>query len=166
MKNYYQILGVSHLSSAQQIKTAYRKLAMRYHPDKNPDQSSSVHIQLINEAYETLGNPEKRRLYDMQQMYLRASAATKKNPRSAHKKAPNRKPRKNQESDRKPFFYLEYFLFSVLLLAGIYGLFMSIRDWWVHGYQPSKTLSGLFFGLIFTILLSLTMWVLRQKRKP
>ncbi len=166
MKNYYQILGVSHLSSAQQIKTAYRNLAMRHHPDKNPDQASMVHIQLINEAYQTLGNPEKRRQYDMQQIYLQASAATKKNPRTARPKTPGKRPVKERESDRKPFFYLEYFLFSALFLAGVYGLFMSVHDWWVNGYQPSKTLSGLFFGLVFTILLSLTMWVLRQKRKP
>lgn len=59
--NYYDILGVSRQASAQDIKTAYRKLAMEHHPDRGGDGS---HFQKISQAYDTLGDPNKRNRYD------------------------------------------------------------------------------------------------------
>jgi molecular chaperone DnaJ len=66
MKDYYQILGVSKEASADEIKSAYRKLAMKWHPDRNPDNVEEAKNKFaeINEAYETLSNPEKRQQYD------------------------------------------------------------------------------------------------------
>jgi curved DNA-binding protein len=61
-KDYYQVLGVSRNADEKEIKSAYRKLALKYHPDKNPD--SEEHFKEINEAYEVLGDPEKRSKYD------------------------------------------------------------------------------------------------------
>ena len=61
-KDYYKILGVSRNSDEKEIKSSYRKLALKYHPDKNPD--SEEHFKEINEAYEVLGDPEKRSKYD------------------------------------------------------------------------------------------------------
>lgn len=61
-KNYYKILGVDRGADEQEIKRAYRGLALKYHPDKNPD--SEEHFKEINEAYEVLGDPEKRSKYD------------------------------------------------------------------------------------------------------
>jgi DnaJ-class molecular chaperone len=60
--NYYEILQVSKDASQDEIKKAYRKLSMEYHPDRNPDGEDK--FKLINEAYETLGNEEKRKAYD------------------------------------------------------------------------------------------------------
>ena len=59
--NYYDILGVPKGASAQDIKTAYRKLAMEHHPDRGGDES---HFQRISQAYDTLGDPAKRNRYD------------------------------------------------------------------------------------------------------
>lgn len=59
--DYYQTLGVSRNASEQEIKSAYRKLAMKYHPDKGGD---AAKFQEINEAYATLGDAQKRAAYD------------------------------------------------------------------------------------------------------
>ncbi len=65
-KDYYQILGVPRNASEEDIKKAYRKLAMQYHPDRNPDKQAWANEKFkgINEAYGVLGNPEKRQQYD------------------------------------------------------------------------------------------------------
>jgi DnaJ-class molecular chaperone len=65
-KNYYQILGVAKNASDAEIKKAYRKLAMQYHPDRNPSNEkwANAKFKEINEAYGVLGDPEKRRQYD------------------------------------------------------------------------------------------------------
>jgi|7_EtaG_2_1085326.scaffolds.fasta_scaffold01185_8 molecular chaperone DnaJ len=66
MSNYYEILGVSAESNAQEIKKAFRKLAQRYHPDKNQgDENASSMFKQINEAYQTLIDDTKRREYDL-----------------------------------------------------------------------------------------------------
>ena len=65
-KDYYKILGVEKTSTEDEIRSAYRKLAMKWHPDRNPDNLEEAKNKFaeINEAYETLSNPEKRQQYD------------------------------------------------------------------------------------------------------
>lgn len=64
-RDYYEVLGVAKTASADEIKSAYRKLAMKYHPDRNPgDESAKAKFQEASEAYEVLSNPEKRQRYD------------------------------------------------------------------------------------------------------
>jgi curved DNA-binding protein len=65
-KDYYDILSVPHDASEDQIKKAYRNLAMQYHPDKNPgkEEWANEKFKEINEAFAVLGNPDKRRQYD------------------------------------------------------------------------------------------------------
>lgn len=64
-EDYYSILGVSKTASADEIKKAYRKLAMQYHPDRNPDnKEAEAKFKDINEAYEVLKDEQKRSAYD------------------------------------------------------------------------------------------------------
>jgi len=62
--DYYQILGVSKTASAAEIKQAYRKLALKYHPDRNKDKDAVEKFKQVNQAYEVLGDPKKRETYD------------------------------------------------------------------------------------------------------
>ena len=64
-RDYYEVLGVGKDADAKEIKKAYRKLAMKYHPDKNPgDKDAEEKFKEINEAYEVLSDEEKRSTYD------------------------------------------------------------------------------------------------------
>ncbi len=64
-KDYYKILGVEKSASADDIKSAYRKLAKKFHPDKNPgDKQAEERFKEINEAHEVLSDPQKKARYD------------------------------------------------------------------------------------------------------
>jgi len=65
-RDYYKILGVDKKASQDEIKRAFRKLAVKYHPDKNPgDKTAEAKFKEISEANEVLSDPEKRKKYDM-----------------------------------------------------------------------------------------------------
>jgi curved DNA-binding protein len=64
-KDYYKVLGVERSASADDVRKAYRKLAMQYHPDRNPgDKQSEERFKEVNEAYQVLNDPQKRARYD------------------------------------------------------------------------------------------------------
>lgn len=64
MRDYYEVLGVSKGANEQEIKKAYRKLALEWHPDRNKSSQASDKFKEINEAFEVLSDPQKRARYD------------------------------------------------------------------------------------------------------
>ena len=64
-RDYYDILGVSRNAAGDELKASYRKLALKYHPDRNPgDKEAEESFKEAAEAYEVLRDPQKRALYD------------------------------------------------------------------------------------------------------
>ena len=64
-RDYYEVLGVSRDTDEKDLKTAYRKLAMKNHPDRNPDdEAAAERFREATEAYEVLKDPQKRAAYD------------------------------------------------------------------------------------------------------
>ena len=63
-KNYYDILGISKTASADEIKSAYRKLAKKYHPDVCKEENAEEKFKEIQEAYAVLSDPQKKQMYD------------------------------------------------------------------------------------------------------
>src|SRR5215831_711886 len=86
-KDYYKILGVARTADEKEIKSAYRKLARKYHPDVNPgDKSAESKFKEISEAYDILSDEKKRSQYDSMgeqwKAFSRAGGATSGGPRS------------------------------------------------------------------------------------
>src|SRR5262249_2560147 len=69
-QDYYELLGVARKASAKDIRTAFRKLARKYHPDLNPgDQSAEDKFKQLQEAYDVLSDSKKRAMYDQHGFY-------------------------------------------------------------------------------------------------
>jgi len=63
-RDYYEVLGVSRTATSDELKTAFRTLARKYHPDVNKEPDAEEKFKEINEAYAVLSDAEKRRVYD------------------------------------------------------------------------------------------------------
>jgi molecular chaperone DnaJ len=64
-RDYYEVLGIPRSATTEEIKKAYRRLALQYHPDRNPSAEATEKFKEASEAFEVLADPEKRRVYDV-----------------------------------------------------------------------------------------------------
>ena len=82
-RDYYEVLGIARSATDEEIKRAFRKLAFKYHPDRNQEDGATEKFKEINEAYEVLSNPEKRAAYNARQASYAQAQATYKPYRPA-----------------------------------------------------------------------------------
>jgi curved DNA-binding protein CbpA len=104
VKNYYFILSLNIYASDSEIKRAYRKLALQFHPDKNPSPEAEAIFKEVNEAYEVLGDPLRKSVYD--QMLRGGQVVVEQEqpqPEQPKHRDPRYRPRpKNQQRPKKP----------------------------------------------------------------
>lgn len=91
IKSYYQILEISTQADFVEVKKAYRRLALRYHPDKNPgNKNAETRFKELTEAYQVLSSQEERKKYDehLQALHNSTSTSDLKNTHQSHKESP------------------------------------------------------------------------------
>jgi curved DNA-binding protein CbpA len=162
---HYQVLGLSRSATSEEIRKSYRRLVMRYHPDRNPDPSASDKFLRVQRAYEVLIHPGLRENYDYS---LNVGSILNKKPLSrAEQKDPGyRRSRMSQQmrpdsaskkkgktQDAGDFRMLENVLFYSLLMIGFIAIFFSARDLWYTPWDDLNKFTGITFGISFTVLL-------------
>jgi DnaJ-class molecular chaperone len=139
-KNYYIILGVKNSASTEEIKQAFRKLAKKYHPDKNHGNTSAEEFfKEVQEAYAVLSDYEKRKKYDLKFAYINtyqqpknksnapytgnayhyAQQQAKQERRYQHQEQPREEKAKEHKSGTDPYLFMISILVAVLLLLFI-----------------------------------------------
>lgn len=101
MADYYSILGLTKNATDIEIKSAFRKLAKIYHPDKNPDPNARILFERILKAYDTLINPHTRRRYDNNISFSASQIKTNTTSRSTHQRNRGQKEWNTDEEDLK-----------------------------------------------------------------
>ncbi len=169
MADYYQILGVSRFAAEIEIKKAFRQRARQCHPDVNNSLNAKREFQLINEAYQTLRDANRRRIYDSmlingfpaQTIYYRPSGKVKyraKGDKYAHYNTKH-----DAEEQFKVFEkYFDVFLFGFMILLGVFGIFYGIYRLWINPQEHIRPYPGILFGFIITVSIAL-FWANKKK---
>lgn len=139
MENYYDILGVPHKASIEEIKIAFRKLAILYHPDKNPE-TKDLFVKIL-QAYEVLSNPILKEKYDksMYHTHQTYTAPTQKEKRDKWEvtaqdekrrqyykeyfeklKKEYQKEKQKYEQTNTPYHEWKYWIIAILICATIF----------------------------------------------
>ena len=146
MKDYYQILGITRQANAAEIKRAFRRLAIAYHPDRNPSKEAESFIKEIIEAYEVLEDPAQRMIYDS--LLTDGISAESGIPVRPHRDPRYRRhvPNPNHKSEKEEMLemmkdYMHYSLFiSWCTLA--FSLFL-VCDYFLKPIQQTEVITTL-----------------------
>ena len=131
MGDYYRILGVEKGAAPEDIKKAYRKLSMKYHPDHNPDnKEAESKFKEINEAYSVLSNPDKKREYDNPNPFadLFNRAGNMPGFGFGFNTARSRKPNRNAPKDGKAIILEVALPLNLYLFGGKYEASLSYNE--------------------------------------
>lgn len=151
--NYYKILGIEADASKESIKKAFRLLAFKYHPDRNESPKAKEFFQVLNEAYATLMDAEKRLAYD-KILYPNKVRSVHPSMNSQRKAQPYQSKNSThyQKQDEKTYLppkFARYALFSTGLLLGLFMLSFPII--YMYMYSVSSTLFFVVLGFILTV---------------
>jgi len=161
--NYYKILDVPQNASSNEIKRAYRLKSKLLHPDKNNSPNAKVLFQILNEAYRTLIQPEKRRWYDFKLQY---PSTTNINQDYKRKRPPAyesyyKSYQYNQQQNQAGKAFSKYrktlldkILFYFLVVVGIFAIIFSVLDLIFVKFEM-KYSGGLIFGVWFLLIMFL-----------
>lgn len=172
LSDYYQILGISRESTTEQIRRAYRIRAKLLHPDVNKKENSKQLFQLLNEAYQVLINPEKKRWYDFKLKY--PSTTGLKQPPPQNRPTPNYSSyyraytqyQQQKKQDDEAFWWakkiLDNFLFYFLVISGALAIYFGIIQ---LIDEEENGVGGIVFGTWFLLLLFYGWNLLNKSRK-
>lgn len=153
--NYYKILGLETTAGAVEIKRTYRKLAFKYHPDKNSDTKAKEFFQLLTEAYTTLSDSDKRISYDKKNNFnqtfeesVKVYPRTRKSRRSKSENTVYNFYNEDQKVTLPPKF-ARVILFSTGLIFGLFMMIFPVIQ--SIEYTLSPTLILVFLGFILTV---------------
>jgi curved DNA-binding protein CbpA len=151
--NPYEILSIPSNASHHEIKSAYRRLVMQYHPDRNKATDAHERIALINEAYEILSDPQKRMQYDnrLQSIWSHVEVQTEEDPIEAYKREFKRKRRERERVEQENALENKILIYRIarffsypMLLFGTYTVFDGLRTY-SDGNTPFFSLVALLF---------------------
>lgn len=169
--DYYQILGIPRDSSNEQIRRAYRIRAKLLHPDINKKENAKQLFQLLNEAYQVLVNPEKRRWYDFK---LKYPTTTGMRPHAHNRPAADyvsyyrayTQYQQQKKKEDEEFWWarkiLDNFLFYFLVISGALAIFFGVIQLFD---KEEKGVGGVVFGVWFLLLLFYGWNLLNKSRK-
>ncbi|MHC2993499.1 molecular chaperone DnaJ [Pontibacter sp. HJ8] len=149
--NLYTILGVSHTASAQEVKLAYKRLALKYHPDRNQGNARAEELfKIVNAAYQILSNPGKRARYDLKLQYLQEQRQTIQqhqpyhNPRYRQTREPasvserhyQNIPRRDERRFARKDLYITAGFFAIMI---VFSLLLKVTMDYITGEDKYKT---------------------------
>ncbi len=154
MKNYYKILELQNFSSHDEVKRAFKRLAVRFHPDKNPNNpSAEERFKEVNEAYQYLINPDFKQKYDIllyqnvdiDALYAAYLAQQRAQAQEAAQRKTNYEPINRRAYDTKDYvvgFYSVVFMFYLLyFFSSVNGFIASIKYFEGHKAWENKAYS-------------------------
>lgn len=161
MTDYYEILGIQSTATNRQIKTAYRKLALKYHPDKNPDNSLAENKFIeIATAYEILSDPVKRSRYD-DGLEIDINENFDYDPRTRRRRPPPNY--YNKYTSEKPKYSIKDYIFATAALIAILVIAVAFPIYLLQTTSTkyfnkavSNYLTGNYYSALHNIDLSLT----------
>jgi hypothetical protein len=145
--DYYELLGVHRSASDAEIKRAYRRLSFQYHPDKNDSPQAEELYKHINAAYDVLGDPEKRRSYDLRGVYqfdIQSEEQQQRRHRDPRYRRPRQSPPRTQSDKYTP---LEVMAICMKYLVWVNRLgfvvaFLYALDYYLPYTISEETVSG------------------------